>query len=61
MFLQPVFETSGAILDSETIGELLKKDEAVALGEMMNFSRCDKWGWGSFGQTGKGKKNLENL
>lgn len=32
------FETSGAILDSETIGELLKKDEAVALGEMMNFS-----------------------
>lgn len=31
------FETSGAILDSETIGELLKKDEAVALGEMMNF------------------------
>lgn len=31
------FETSGAVLDSETIGELLKKDEAVALGEMMNF------------------------
>lgn len=31
------FETSGAILDSETIGELLKKDETVALGEMMNF------------------------
>lgn len=31
------FETSGAILDGETIGELLKKDEAVALGEMMNF------------------------
>ena len=31
------FETSGAILDSETIGELLKKDESVALGEMMNF------------------------
>lgn len=31
------FETSGAILDIETIGELLKKDEAVALGEMMNF------------------------
>ena len=24
-------------MDSETIGELLKKDEAVALGEMMNF------------------------
>ena len=33
------FETSGAILDSETIGELLKKDEAVALGEMMNFPK----------------------
>lgn len=31
------FETSGAILDSETIGELLKKEGAVALGEMMNF------------------------
>lgn len=31
------FETSGAIIDSEDIEELLKKDEVVALGEMMNF------------------------
>ncbi len=31
------FETSGAVLDSNDIGELLKKDEVVALGEMMNF------------------------
>lgn len=51
------FETSGAILDSETIGELLKKDEAVALGEMMNFSRCDNGdGDGEAGQTGKSKR-----
>jgi len=31
------FETSGAIIDSDDIEELLKKDEVVALGEMMNF------------------------
>ena len=31
------FETSGAVLDSNDIGELLKRDEVVALGEMMNF------------------------
>ena len=31
------FETSGAILDSSDIEYLLKKDEIVALGEMMNF------------------------
>ena len=31
------FETSGAVLDSEDIEYLLKKDEIVALGEMMNF------------------------
>ncbi len=31
------FETSGAILDSDDIEFLLKKDEIVALGEMMNF------------------------
>lgn len=31
------FETSGAVLDSEDIVTLLKKDEIVALGEMMNF------------------------
>ena len=31
------FETSGAILDSKDIEFLLKKDEVVALGEMMNF------------------------
>ena len=31
------FETSGATLDSEDIDFLLKKDEVVALGEMMNF------------------------
>ena len=31
------FETSGAILDSSDIEFLLKKDEIVALGEMMNF------------------------
>ena len=31
------FETSGAILDSSDINYLLKKDEIVALGEMMNF------------------------
>ncbi|MBQ6511081.1 adenine deaminase [Methanobrevibacter sp.] len=31
------FETSGAILDSSDIELLLKKDEIVALGEMMNF------------------------
>ena len=31
------FETSGAILDSADIEYLLKKDEIVALGEMMNF------------------------
>ena len=31
------FETSGAILDSSEIEYLLKKDEIVALGEMMNF------------------------
>lgn len=32
-----LFETSGAILSSEDIEFLLKKDEIVALGEMMNF------------------------
>ena len=31
------FETSGAVLDSNAIKYLLKKDEVVALGEMMNF------------------------
>ena len=31
------FETSGALLNSDTIESLLKKDEIVALGEMMNF------------------------
>ena len=31
------FETSGAVLDSSDIEYLLKKDEIVALGEMMNF------------------------
>ena len=31
------FETSGAVLDSTDIEYLLKKDEIVALGEMMNF------------------------
>jgi adenine deaminase len=31
------FETSGAIIDSSGIEYLLKKDEIVALGEMMNF------------------------
>ena len=31
------FETAGAILDSSDIEYLLKKDEIVALGEMMNF------------------------
>lgn len=31
------FETSGAVLDSSDIEYLLKKDEVVALGEMMNF------------------------
>ena len=32
-----VFETAGAALNSEEIEFLLKKDEVVALGEMMNF------------------------
>jgi len=32
-----LFETSGACLDSSDIEFLLKKDEVVALGEMMNF------------------------
>ena len=31
------FETSGAVLDSSVVEELLKRDEMVALGEMMNF------------------------
>ena len=31
------FETSGAVLDSSDVEYLLKKDEIVALGEMMNF------------------------
>ena len=31
------FESSGAILDSSKVEELLKYDEMVALGEMMNF------------------------
>lgn len=31
------FETSGAVLTSSDVGELLKRDEMVALGEMMNF------------------------
>lgn len=31
------FETSGAVLDSSDVEELLKYDEMVALGEMMNF------------------------
>ena len=31
------FETSGAIIDSSDIEYLLKKDEVVALGEMMNY------------------------
>lgn len=31
------FETSGAVLDSDDIEFLLKKDEVVALAEMMNF------------------------
>lgn len=32
-----IFETSGATLDADDIEFLLKKDEIVALGEMMNF------------------------
>lgn len=32
-----VFETSGAIVDSEEIDRLLEMDDVVALGEMMNF------------------------
>ena len=31
------FETAGAVIDSSDIEYLLKKDEMVALGEMMNF------------------------
>ncbi len=31
------FETSGAILDSETVNIILKLNEVVSLGEMMNF------------------------
>ena len=31
------FETSGAVIDSNEIDKLLKKEEIVALGEMMNF------------------------
>lgn len=31
------FESSGAILDSEDIADLLNREEVVALGEMMNF------------------------
>jgi adenine deaminase len=31
------FETSGAIIDAEEIDKLLKMDDVVALGEMMNF------------------------
>lgn len=31
------FETSGAVIDSSAIEYLLKKDEIVSLGEMMNF------------------------
>ena len=31
------FETSGAILNSEDVGELLKRNDFVALAEMMNF------------------------
>ena len=31
------FETSGAVLDSSDVEELLKRDEMVSLGEMMNF------------------------
>ena len=31
------FETSGAILNGDDVAELLKRDEMVALGEMMNF------------------------
>ena len=31
------FETSGAVLTSSDVEELLKRDEMVALGEMMNF------------------------
>ena len=31
------FETAGAVIDSSDINYLLKKDEIVALGEMMNF------------------------
>lgn len=31
------FETNGAFLDCEAIEELMKKDEVVALGEVMNF------------------------
>ena len=31
------FETFGAVLDSNDIGELLKRDEVVGLAEMMNF------------------------
>lgn len=31
------FETSGAVIDADDIEELLKKDEIVSLGEMMNF------------------------
>ena len=31
------FETSGAVLTSSDVAELLKRDEMVALGEMMNF------------------------
>lgn len=31
------FETSGAVLDSEKVNDLLKRDEVVVLSEMMNF------------------------
>ena len=31
------FETSGAVLDTDDIEYLLKKDEIVSLGEMMNY------------------------
>ena len=33
----PGFETSGAILDSDAIEELMKRDEIFALAEMMNY------------------------
>ena len=54
------FETSGAVLDTDDIEYLLKKDEIVSLGEMMNYPGVINGDEEVLKKLRLAKKNMEN-